>query len=669
MSYAEVVFPIPIKKSFHNRIPHHLTKSLKIGHRVLCPFGKRQAIGFVVDIMEKASFSKIKDIQRLIEPDSLLSESLLKVANWMSNYYLSSLGEATNTIFPSFLKPSKIKENNLVKITGGRYLNNENQNSHKDVVASIQGKTNIKYRKFLISTLSDEIKNDIYIRSIKASLNINKGVIFLVPEISTITYYVNLFEDQIKGARYSVIHSRLSQGDRYQIWQKASKNKIDILIGTRSAVFAPFTNLGLIIIDNEHDPSFKEEKKPLYNACLVANKRSNLENATLILSSPTPSFETYHHSGPHPRSKGEYKLLPHKKDSNPSERLPSIKIIDMKKEKWTKSQSTIFSQKLKDSIQERLDKKEQIILFLNRKGYSTLILCRRCGFILECPNCNLHMVYHADKDKAICHYCKHETPPPKYCPHCRNRNIRYLGAGTQKIEEEARKIFPDTRIRRVDTEISGGQKATAKILEEFTQGKADILIGTRIILKEHDYRGVSLLCIISTDALSYIPDFRSSEKVFSLVYQLAKSIKQDSSQSEMLIQTYNPSHFALQKLSQYDYSAFYNKEIKFRKQLNYPPFSNLINIIAQGKSEKSTSSSTRELYKKLLNSLNDTISNGETIILGPAPAYLARRGQNFRWQIVIKTSNLERVQGVLKNVAVPRKKIKLTIDVDPIDLL
>jgi len=670
MRYAEVVFPIPIKKSFHYRIPPHLTKSLKLGHRVLCSFGKRQAIGFVVDIVEKAPLTQIKDINRLIEPNSVLSGNLLKTANWMSNYYLSSLGEAINTIFPSFLKDPRIKKGDLVKVTGGRYTKNEDQNLYKDIADSIQDNSkNIKHRKFLVSVLSDEIKNDIYIRSIKISLNMDKGVIFLVPEISLITYYTNLFEDQIIGARYGVIHSRLSRGDRYQIWQMASKNEIDILIGTRSAVFAPFTNLGLIIIDSEHDPSYKEEKKPLYNACLVAKKRVELENATLILSSPTPSLESYYLSQPRPHGTGEYKLMPRRKNFYPSERLPSIKVIDMKNERWTASQSTIFSQQLKDSIQKRLVKKEQIILFLNRKGYSTLILCRRCGFILECPCCNARLVYHADKGKTICHYCRYEATPPEFCPHCRNRHIRYLGAGTQKIEEETRKIFPDIRIKRVDTEIAGGEKATAKILEEFKHGKADILIGTRIILKEHGYRGVSLLGVISIDTLSYIPDFRSSEKIFSLVYQLAKSIKQDSRQSEMLIQTYNPSHFALKKPSQYDYHSFYNKEIKFRKQLNYPPFSNLVNIIAQSESEKATSSFIGELHKKLLNSLDDTISHGETSILGPAPAYLARRGQNFRWQIVIKTSNLEKVQGVLKNVDVSRKKIKLTIDVDPIDLL
>lgn len=658
---VSVVFPIPFNRIFHYLLPSELDSGRIVGRRVLAPFGKRERIGYIVESLTKSGAKTLKAVKEIIDEEPLISMNLMELAKWISKYYVCSLGQALEAILHYSFKPVRVRERNK-KEEGKVFSPFIPFPQQKRVLKPIQD--NIKERRFavfLVHGVTDSGKTEVYLQAIAQAQEMGRQSIFLVPEISLTPQFFSIFEERFGFSRIGLWHSRLSQGERYRTWQFAYQGKIDIVIGARSAIFAPFPNLGLIIVDEEHDTSYKQEKRPMYHTRELAERRAEIERATLVLGSATPSLEAYYGaiSGVRP-----YTLLT-LPERIYEKSLPSIHIVDMREELKEKGSHGIISLRLYEAIVERLRKQEQIILFLNRRGYSTFILCRECGFALKCPNCNVSMVYHFDEKKVKCHYCNHSVEPPRFCPRCGSKKIRYFGTGTEKVEQVIKKMFPQAKVMRMDIDTMKYKRAAEKIFNAFRQKRADILVGTQLVAKGWDFPGVTLVGIISADTALNLPDFRSAERTFSLVTQVAGRSGRGPEGGEVIVQTYNPEHYSIRMALEHDYQSFYEKEIEFRRELSYPPFGNLVIILIKGKDEKNVIGASEKISSLLEREVN------QATILGPAPAVLNKIAGNYRWQIIIKTMDMESIGEFFQRhfLGFEWRGVKVNVDVDPLSML
>ena len=401
-------------------------------------------------------------------------------------------------------------------------------------------------------------------QSIQKVLEEGREGIVLVPEISLTPQMVNRFKGRF-GDEVAVLHSGLSIGEKYDEWRKIQRKEVRVAVGARSAIFAPFENLGIIIIDEEHETSYKQEDNPRYHARDVAIERARTHNCSVILGSATPSLETFARA-----KKGVYQLLTLSKRMN-DQSLPTVDIVDMREE-LREGNRTMFSRVLYDKLQDRLMKKEQTVLFLNKRGHSSFVMCRDCGYVIQCPNCDISLTYHQYQQQMKCHYCGYEAVVPTICPECTSEHIRYFGTGTQKVEEELGKIFPEARVIRMDVDTTSRKGSHEKLLTAFQEGKADILLGTQMIAKGLDFPNITLVGVLSADTMLHLPDFRSSEKTFQLLTQVSGRAGRHELAGEVVIQTYSPEHYSIELAGQQDYDQFYQKEMMIRKIHRYPPF-------------------------------------------------------------------------------------------------
>lgn len=528
-----------------------------------------------------------------------------------------------------------------------------------------------RYNKFLIHGVTGSGKTEIYLQLIEKALEIGKQAIVLVPEISltpqTIERFAGRFKDNV-----AVLHSRLSPGERYDEWRKIKEGKVQIVVGARSAIFAPFDNLAFIIIDEEHESSYKSSMNPKYSAIEVGEKRCEIEGATLILGSATPSIDSYYKA-----KKGEFKLLELKNRVNNYE-MPEIHVIDMKEE-LDKGNKSMFSNALYNSILENLKAKKQTILFLNRRGFSTFISCRKCGFVVKCKQCDISMTYHLNENILRCHYCGFTQNPPTICPDCNSKYIKYFGVGTEKVEEEVKRLFPQARVARADVDTTTKKGSHEAIFSKMKKGNIDILIGTQMISKGLDFPNVTLVGIIAADITLNLPDFKASERTFQLLTQVSGRAGRGEYSGKVILQTYEPNHYSILTSKANDYIGFYNKEISIRRAFNYPPFTEIINIIISGEIEKDTIEFSNIFAEKLLNRIAN-FSNRlklEEIFLGPMDAPIYKIKRKYRRQILIKTEKeynelvTESVEWVYKNCD-ERKKYKdinVNIDINPISII
>ncbi|HLR33855.1 MAG TPA: primosomal protein N', partial [Tissierellales bacterium] len=492
------------------------------------------------------------------------------------------------------------------------------------IFTSIENKD--ENNKFLIHGVTGSGKTEVYLQLIEKVINMGKQAIVLVPEISLTPQIIERFVGRF-GDNVAVLHSRLSFGERFDEWRRIKEGKVKIAVGARSAVFAPFENLGLIVIDEEHETSYKSSMNPKYNAIEVAEKRCELEKSYLVLGTATPSVETYY------RAKIKEVQLLNLPDRINRKQMPSIKIIDMREE-LEKGNKTMFSSDLFIGISENLKQGKQTILFLNRRGYSTFVSCRKCGFVLKCSNCDVSMTYHLQKKILKCHYCGGAQKAPTICPSCKSGYIKYFGIGTQKVEEEVKKYFPKAKVARMDVDTTTRKGSHVKILEKMKKGKIDILIGTQMVAKGLDFPNVTLVGIIAADTSLNLPDFRSSERTFQLITQVAGRAGRGDIDGNVIVQTYSPDHFSIQTSKEHDYINFYSKEIALRKEFEFPPFTNLVSIVIYGGDDAKISSISKLVYNDVISGLKenkkeDVIEN----IYGPNPAPLERIKNNYRWQI------------------------------------
>ncbi len=487
-------------------------------------------------------------------------------------------------------------------------------------------------KPLLIHGVTGSGKTEIYIRAIEKVLSQGKEAIVLVPEISLTQQTVERFVSRF-GSKVAVTHSRLSDGERYDQWTRARRKEISVMIGPRSAVFTPFENIGIIIIDEEHESTYKSDiQSPKYDAREIAVKLMELYGCSLVLGSATPSLTSYYKA-----QKGEYELIELKRRVNNT--FPNIHIVDMRKE-IAKKNFSVFSTELKNAIAENLENKRQTILFLNRRGHSTFVSCRRCGYVMTCDNCNVSYTYHKGINKLSCHYCGKSINVPALCPQCGSQYIKYFGAGTEKIEQEVLRLFPEARVLRMDMDTTRKKNSHRMILEDFRRGKADILIGTQMIAKGLDFPNVTLVGVMAADLSLNIGDYRSGENTYQLVSQVSGRAGRADKEGTVYIQTYSPDNYSIRYAALGDYKGFYNEEIIFRKNMDYPPFTNIFLVMMTGENEYIL----RQTISRLAEIMKRYNKNNMFTRLGPTPAVISKINNVYRWQITVKCENEDKIR-------------------------
>ncbi|MDW4027108.1 primosomal protein N' [Staphylococcus saprophyticus] len=511
---------------------------------------------------------------------------------------------------------------------------------------------------YLLHGVTGSGKTEVYLQTIEEVLNLNRQAMMLVPEIALTPQMVLRFKRRF-GDEVAVLHSGLSKGERYDEWQKIRDGKARVSVGARSSVFAPFKNLGMIIIDEEHESSYKQEDYPRYHARDIAQWRSEYHQCPLILGSATPSLESFARA-----EKGVYELLSLPNRVN-QQALPEVEIVDMREELNSGNRS-MFSNQLRDAIQQRLDNQEQIVLFLNRRGYASFMLCRDCGHVPQCPNCDISLTYHKSTDQLKCHYCGHQEVPPNQCPNCESEHIRQMGTGTQRVEELLQEAFQEARIIRMDVDTTSRKGAHEKLLNDFGSGKGDILLGTQMIAKGLDFPNITLVGVLNADTMLNLPDFRASERTYQLLTQVAGRAGRHEKEGQVLIQTYNPDHYAIKDVQENDYTAFFQKEMNYRKIGKYPPYFFLINFTIAHKEMKKVMEASKHIHKILLQHLTD-----KALVLGPSPAALSRINNEYRFQILVKYKREHALHEALKYLddyyhdQYLKEKLSLKIDIAP----
>ena len=822
--YVDVAVPLPVSQLYTYRVPTELQEDVELGKRVLVSFGRKYLTGYIVGFPESPEFERLKDILDLLDPAPILSDAMLRLTKWISEYYACSWGVAIKAALPAgidtvhaltirlsefALQPDtedlfgestrlpsvsgklqkktlellqqhqalsfkdlqkkigrKNLKSSLYSLEKQGYIELEEQvkvgsakakslqhivlampeaeqadveqlekrapkqarifrfleglfpndlpvvelqealqfdprspiksliqkgyvqvyakevrrkpaahfayqkSSHltlsrqqEDALTQILDAVNFdNFRPILLHGVTGSGKTEVYMQAIAHVLSLKRRAIVLVPEISLTplltSRFLSRFEENV-----AVLHSGLSSGERYDEWQRIRRGEVDVVIGARSAIFAPMKELGLIVVDEEHEMSYKQDNEPRYHGRDTAVMRARIENIPIILGSATPSLESYYNT-----QNRKYQLLTinERIDERP---LPKVEIIDRRKE----DSKHLFSNSMEDAIRDVLSRGEQVLLFLNLRGFANFYLCKECGFIYECPRCNVSLTYHAGSHRLQCHYCDFSRTPPARCEQCSSPDLRYRGIGTERIEQDIQLLFQDAEIARMDRDTVSGKDAHFKILQRFEQGEIDILIGTQMISKGHDFHNVTLVGVISAETGLNLPDFRAGERTFQILTQVAGRTGRGKLGGDVIIQTYAPEHYAILAAQNHDYFTFYNREIAFRRQLGYPPFSRLINILLQSREDDFT----HEIALKLAQSMRQSehSRHNRITVLGPSPAALTRLRNKFRYQILLKSvHSLYMRQFVKEQLAdfcrvTSLKDLQILVDVDPVNLL
>jgi primosomal protein N' (replication factor Y) len=525
------------------------------------------------------------------------------------------------------------------------------------IIPILQSIETNKHQTYLLYGVTGSGKTEVYLQSIEEVLKKGKQAIVLVPEISLTPQMVDRFKGRF-GSSVAVLHSGLSIGEKYDEWRKIHRKEVNVVVGARSAIFAPFDNLGIIIIDEEHESSYKQEENPRYHARDVAIYRGGYHKCPVVLGSATPTLETFARA-----KKGLYELLTLSKRMHERE-MPAVEIIDMREE-LRQGNRSMFSTLLFEKLQNRIQKGEQTVLFLNRRGYSTFIMCRDCGFVVTCPDCDISLTYHRAQHLVKCHYCGYEEPVVNHCPSCQSDHIRFFGTGTQKVEEEIGKLLPEARIIRMDVDTTSRKGSHEKLLSAFGEEKADILLGTQMIAKGLDFPKVTLVGVLTADTMLHLPDFRASEKTFQLLTQVSGRAGRHELPGEVVIQTYTPEHYSIELASHHNYNDFYQREMGLRKIHQYPPFYYISLITVSHPEITKVVSVTEKITTYLRSNLSD-----QAIVLGPAASPIPRIKNRYRYQCMIKYKDEPKLKQYLKGLMDHYQKeiqqdLQITIDMNP----
>ena len=723
---AEVAVPLHVAQTFTYRLTPEQSIDAKPGARIIVPFGRKLLTGYIVALHEKLpaniplTEAEIKEAKSLVDRVPVCTEEILQLALWVSEYYACPIGEVIKAALPPGMKPklrrfvratdlqpekitdkqqsildtlkqhgtlplqelsaavvSALERKGLVEIFDGAVrrdplahstlpeaedhtLTRAQQSVLDQIVDQVKEET---YSAFLLHGVTGSGKTEIYIRAMSAALARGRSAMMLVPEIALTPVFSrrlrSFFGDQV-----AIFHSSLQTGERFDEWARVKNGAARVVIGTRSAVFAPVQNLGLIVVDEEHESTYRQQESPYYNARDVAIVRAQKESAAVVLGSATPSLESYHNA-----RGGKYKLLtlPERIAARP---MAAATIIDMRNVFVRHGKPRVFSDELLEAIQETYERREQSIILLNRRGYSSFILCRSCGETVQCPNCDVTLTYHRSERVIVCHYCNHRKAVPRVCPSCGKKYIYYVGEGTEQIEEMLTQLFPSLRVARIDRDTTARRRVFEQTLSDFSAGKIDTLVGTQMLAKGHDFPNVTLVGVVSVDAGLALPDFRSAERTFQLITQVAGRAGRGDRPGRVLIQTYHPYHYALRHACAQDFAGFYNEEIQYRQNHLYPPFVALATLLVHGPDLGRVRSDSLELRKQL-----DAANEGRKCrILGPAPAPLSRLKGEHRFQLLLKSRSRRSLREVadaaLKSVSENGVNLRsVNLEIDPVSIM
>ncbi|MBP1743919.1 MAG: primosome assembly protein PriA [Firmicutes bacterium] len=716
-----------LDRAFTYAVPDMIKDKLQIGSRVLVPFGKgnKRTEGFVVSIPDAAK-GDVKEISSLCDDLPLFNEKDLALMERMRERYLCTYIEAIKVLIPSGItKGIRTRKENFV-FTGekiaGRYdkepyrtiwetvsLNNGKFNKNKladdfglslssvtsmikngflqqreGVISRYNDRSYSSYSKkelnpeqrrvverilessgseFLIHGVTGSGKTEIYMHLVSEMIEQGRDSIILVPEIALTPQMVERFKGRF-GSDISVFHSRLSQGERFDEWFRVKEGKVKVAIGARSALFLPFENLGMIVIDEEHEGSYKSDSDPKYHAREIAEIKSGLTGCKVVLGSATPSLESYYRA-----ATGEMELFTLKERADGA-KMPAIQVVDMREELKSNNRS-IFSQELIKGIEECLARKEQVILFLNRRGFSTFVSCRSCGYVYKCESCDISLTYHHDSGMLTCHYCGKSRRLDKLCPSCGSKYIKYFGIGTERIESEARKQFPGARTLRMDFDTTRKKDSHESIYNRFKNQEADILIGTQMVAKGLDFKNVTLVGIIAADLSLNLPDFRSGERTFQLITQVSGRAGRGRKAGKVIVQTYNPDNYSIGYAVKGDYEGFFREEIEIRRLMDYPPFTEILSV--------NMSSEQEELLIKCIQNVGIILKNivagyDRIELLGPSPCMISKIKDSHRWQLILKGKIEPDFADYIRKTIYDLTKdvynsIRVSIDINPTSLL
>lgn len=729
--YAEVIInseALEIDRPFTYKVPEEFNNEIKIGQIVKVPFGKgnKTSEGFILNLKNDDNIKfKTKNIAAILVKDPVIDEDDINLIEFLREKTLCKYIDAFRLLIPvGIMKGAKAKKKKVIvlknedlsniknpdgykkiveffKTNSGKYTKSELINEHsisqyklnkliENEVLSIEEESVFRYndrvynkdsaktltieqeniireyinsddKMFLLKGVTGSGKTEVYMKLVERVLLEEKSAIILVPEIALTPQMIERFKGRF-GVNVALFHSKLSDGERFDEWFRVKEGKSKVIVGARSAIFLPAKNLGLIIIDEEHENTYKSEQNPKYQTKEVAEYLSELKGCKVILGSATPSIETYYRA-----LTGEMKLLELNSRVD-NKAMPPMKVIDMRNELKGGNKS-LFSRELFIAIQERLKRKEQIILFLNRRGFSTFVSCRSCGYVFKCDECDISMTYHKN-GLLICHYCGKTKREPRECPKCHSKYVKFFGAGTQRVEEEVKKYFNNAGILRMDVDTTRDKHSYERIYNTFKNGEADILIGTQMVSKGLDFKNVTLVGILAADMSINIPDYRAAERTFQIITQVAGRAGRGDKQGEVLIQTYTPQHYSLQYAVNYDYEGFYEKEFTVRAMMKYPPFGKLLLINGTSKKEDLL----KNFMHKITMMIKPLVENCLDIeILGPIPCMISKVRENYRWQIVIKGEFDSYFSKNIKEILYDENKnvyndIRISMDINPNNL-
>ena len=721
-----------LDRTFSYRIPPELEGRVITGSLAQISFGRQKIEGYVIRLSNPGAPEPagIKDLSAVIERGPVFTDEQLTLALWMSSYYLCSTVSALQAIIgprlaystrqaPGLwpLKPlepetvfkrapaqrtawetalaqpgltrlelaaaAKVSVSAVDALTSKGLLTAEKRTGQSPVQSTSfvqsrpynltsQQKTAFdpifdrlkkkEHQVFLLNGITGSGKTEVYCHGVATALEMGRQALVLVPEIALTPQMLNTFRSRF-GEEVAILHSRLSDGERRDEWLRIRKGSSNVVLGTRSALFAPVQNPGLIVIDEEHEPSYKQDESPRYHARTAALEIARNKGAVVILGSATPSVESFFSA-----SAGVYQLLTISERAE-KRSLPQIQVVDMREE-IKRGNQELFSRALLSSIKDRLEKNEQTILFLNRRGFSTFISCRECGQVMKCPHCDISLTYHIN-GRLVCHYCNYTTGAPKACPSCRSSYISYSGTGTQKIELEIKRLFPGARVLRMDSDTMSRKGSHQKILDTFCQGNADILIGTQMIAKGLDIPTVTLVGVVNADLTLYMPDFRAAERTFQLLTQVAGRAGRSDLGGEVMIQTHSPEHFAITSAREHDYQSFFEQEIKNREILSYPPFSSLCRFLVSGTVYMEVENAANTLYNIMSEIVNSEGLNNQVQIFNAVPAPVSRIKNRYRWHLISKAVSVRQLQDISRaclnefDRRYPSAKVRIIVDIDP----
>ncbi len=742
MRYASVVIAAPLDKAFDYEIPLEWRGKIQVGNRLLVPFGPRRLAGYCAGLKEAPDYPKVKPILDLLDPEPLLTPSLLELARRIARETLCAWGEALEAMLPAGVRGGTLPGKRLVArlaippsealarasdldtrapqqakllrrlagpaeavalsqigpqaaaaakaLVAKEWITTEAVEAAPELLLTetVERKVPLPltpaqeqalaailpaieapaHAPFLLQGVTGSGKTEIYLQAIAKTLARGRQAIVLVPEIALTPQTVRRFKERFESV--AILHSHLTEGQRDSQWRCLRSGEAQVAIGARSAVFAPVPRLGLIVIDEEHEPSFKQQSKPRYHAREAALWRGQIENIPVLMGSATPSLEMYQAA-----RDGAVRrlLLPARIGESP---LPHVTLLDLTEEATQQKGFHLLSRPLAHALEKALAARRQAILFLNRRGFATWVHCPRCGESLRCRNCAVTLIYHRAKKLLQCHYCLFAAPLPRECPTCTFPQIKLFGAGTERVLEEVREKFPRAVVERMDSDTTQARGAHREILDRFRDGAIDILVGTQMIAKGLDFPNVAVVGVVCADTALNLPDFRAAERTFQLIVQVAGRAGRGGMDGRVYVQSYRPRHYSVSCAATHDYEKFAQEELSIRKDLRYPPFARFVRILIQGKDEKGVKAQAEALAAWLAPnpkaaaaaSPGGAPEPSPLEILGPVPAPLSRLEGKWRWQILVKMAPAAEV-GWLSGLPKPKHGIRVDVDVDPLNLL